>query len=96
MTNDQREIRRNLRILEHAEVSGDVSKTCRYFGVGRASFYRWRQILRTRGEDALANNRSVPHNHPNKAPAEVSEMGWMPLSPDGITMCQACDVETQE
>ena len=23
----------------------------------------------------------------------LQEMGWMPLSPDGIAMCQACDVE---
>lgn len=48
MTNDQREIRRKLRILEHAQTSGDVSRTCRYFGVGRASFYKWRQACRSR------------------------------------------------
>ena len=35
---DQREIQRKLRVLEHAERSGQVSKTCRYFGIGRASF----------------------------------------------------------
>jgi hypothetical protein len=29
MANDPREIRRKLRILAHAETSGDVSKTCR-------------------------------------------------------------------
>ena len=73
MTNDPREIRRNLRILEHAEASGDVSKTCRYFGVGRASFCRWRHALRARGEAGLANRRSVPHNHPNKTPTEIAE-----------------------
>jgi len=28
MTSDQRDIRRKLRILKHAEASGDVSKTC--------------------------------------------------------------------
>ena len=69
MTDGQREIRRKLRVLEHAELSGDVSKTCRYFGVGRASFYRWRQAHLTHGETGLANKRSVPHNHPNKTPA---------------------------
>jgi transposase len=73
MTNDPREIRRKLRVLEHAEASGDVSKTCRYFGVGRASFYRWRHALRAQGEAGLANKRSVPHNHPNKTPTEVAE-----------------------
>ena len=73
MANDPREIRRKLRILEHAEASGDVSKTCRYFGVGRASFYRWRHALRLQGEAGLAGKRSVPHNHPNKTPTEVAE-----------------------
>lgn len=45
MTSDPREIRRKLRILEHAEASGDVSKTYRYSGIGRASSYRWRHAL---------------------------------------------------
>lgn len=39
MYKDQREVRRKLRVLQHAEQIGNVSKTCRYFGVGRASFY---------------------------------------------------------
>jgi hypothetical protein len=35
MTQAEREIRRKLRILQHAERSGNVSKTCRYYGVAR-------------------------------------------------------------
>lgn len=71
MNADQREIRRKLRILQHAERIGDVSKTCRYFGIGRASFYRWRQAYQKLGDAGLANKRSVPHSHPNKTPAVV-------------------------
>ena len=59
MTSDQREIRRKLRVLEHAEATGKVSKTCRYFGIGRASYYRWRHAYRVQGEPGLANKRSV-------------------------------------
>jgi transposase InsO family protein len=73
MTNQQREIRRKLRILRHADKIGDVSKTCRYFGIGRASFYRWRQAYADRGEAGLANARSVPHSHPNKTAPEIVE-----------------------
>jgi transposase-like protein len=73
MTNDQHEIRRKFRVLQHAKETGDVSKTCRHFGIGRASFYRWRQAYADRGEAGLANARSVPHHHPNKIPAEVVE-----------------------
>ena len=40
MNQDEKEIKRKLRVIRHAQQSGNVSKTCRYFGVGRASFYR--------------------------------------------------------
>lgn len=40
MTKDKREIQRKLRILRYAEEIGQFAKTCRYFGIGRASFYR--------------------------------------------------------
>ena len=73
ITDDQREIRRKLRVLEYAELSGDVSKTCQHFGVGRASFYRWCHAHRAHGEAGLTNNRSVPYNHPNKTPTAVDE-----------------------
>ena len=42
MNKDQRGIRRKLRILKQAEEIGSVVKTCRYFGVSRSGFYRWR------------------------------------------------------
>ena len=73
MAKDQQKIRRNLRILDHAAASGDVSKTSRYFGIGRASFYRLRYALADHGEAGLANKRSVPHNHPNRTPEAVPE-----------------------
>ena len=73
MAKDQQEIRRKLRILDHAAASGDVSKTCRYFGIERASCYLWRHALADHGEAGLANKRSVPHNHPNRTPETVAE-----------------------
>lgn len=33
---DEREVQRKLRILQHAEKIGHVANTCRYFGIGRA------------------------------------------------------------
>jgi transposase-like protein len=38
-----KEAERRRRVLDHAKQTGNVAKTCRYFGIGRASFYRWRQ-----------------------------------------------------
>jgi len=39
MTKEERDIQRKLRVLQYADTIGDVSKACRYFGIGRASFY---------------------------------------------------------
>lgn len=36
MTKNNREIQRKLRVLSYAEQLGDVSRACRYFGIGRA------------------------------------------------------------
>lgn len=73
MNTDQREIRRKLRILEHAEQCGNIGKTCRYFGIGRSSFYRWRIAYRLHGEVGLINSKPVPKIHPNQTPDEVVE-----------------------
>ena len=70
---DQREIQRKLRVLQHAERTGQVSKTCRYFGIGRASFYRWKRAYERDGEDGLANAKPIPKSSPNQTPVEVEE-----------------------
>lgn len=46
MTQTGRDIQRKLRILKHAEETGKVERICRYFGVGRASFYPWKRLCR--------------------------------------------------
>ncbi len=38
MTKDQREIHRKLRILQYAEETGHVAKTCRYLGSADPAF----------------------------------------------------------
>ncbi len=73
MNRDQREIRRKLRILEHADRNGSVSTTCRYFGIARASFYRWRALYRKHGASGLINAKPVARNHPNRTPDDVVE-----------------------
>ena len=73
MSKDGREIARKLRVLRHADMVGDVSKTCRYFGVGRSSFYRWRTAYRKQGEAGLVNQPPIPKWHANRTPIEIEE-----------------------
>ena len=70
---DEREVQRKLRILQHAEKIGHVAKTCRYFGIGRASFYRWKSAYQRDGEAGLVNAKTIPKNPPNQTPPEVAE-----------------------
>ncbi|SLN74275.1 hypothetical protein ROG8370_03662 [Roseovarius gaetbuli] len=73
MNKDQREIGRKLRILRYAEEIGHVAKTCRYFGIGRASFYRWRKAYAEHGEAGLINAPPIPKWHAIRTPPEREE-----------------------
>jgi transposase len=73
MKEDLREIQRKLRILQHAAESGNVSKTCRYFGIGRASFYRWQTAYRKLGGDGLINRKPIPKQPAKKTAPEIEE-----------------------
>ena len=88
MTNEQREIHRKKRVLEHAERMGNVNKTCRYFGVARSTFYLWRARYRELGDEGLKSRRCCAHDHPNKTPDEVVDkiLHWRRTYPMG-PMC---------
>ena len=73
MTQQDREIQRRLRILKYAEETGHVGRTCRYFGIGRASFYRWKSAFEKHGESGLARKKPIPKNPKNRTPPEIVE-----------------------
>ena len=73
MTNEERDIQRKLRVLQHAEKIGNARKACRYFGIGRSSFYRWRDAYQKHGESGLKNAKSIPKNPANQTPPEIVE-----------------------
>ncbi|MEW6475822.1 MAG: helix-turn-helix domain-containing protein, partial [Actinomycetota bacterium] len=46
-----RKVRHRLAVLRHAEeVSGNVSMTCRYYGISRPTFYKWLRRFEELGE----------------------------------------------
>ena len=67
----QRYIHRKLRILNHADEHGSVVKTFRYFGIGRSTFYKWRELLAKHGEEGLINRPPIPKWHYNHTPPEI-------------------------
>lgn len=66
MTKEDRDIQRKLKVLRHAAQAGHVAKTCRHFGVGRSSFYRWKAAYDQRGEAGLVNAKPIPKNPANR------------------------------
>ncbi len=70
-TNQERDVQRKIKVLHYAEQSGCVAKTCRYFGIGRASFYRWRSAFQSRGKAGFVNAKPIPKNPANQIPLEI-------------------------
>jgi transposase InsO family protein len=71
MNEEQRIVQKRLRVLEHAQKTGNARKTCRYFGIARSSFYRWKRAFDRDGESGLVNKPRVARNHPNQLSKEV-------------------------
>lgn len=51
------DIRRKMKILNHAEQSGNISHTCRYYGMSRETLYRWKRLYKANGEAGLINSK---------------------------------------
>ena len=71
--NDGREVQRKLLVVQHTERTGQVAKTCGYFGIGRTNFYRWRRAYEQDGVARLVNAKTIPKNSPNQTPPELAE-----------------------
>ena len=64
--------RRRLAVIRHAqEVSGNVAKTCRYYGISRQVFYRWLQRYDEEGEAGLRDRSKRPLTSPRATHVDV-------------------------
>jgi len=61
-----------LAVIRHAqEVTGNVSKTCRYYGITRQAYYKWLRRYEAGGITALRDGSSRPHTSPRATSADV-------------------------
>lgn len=59
-------------IIKHAsEVTGNVAKTCRHYGISRRTFYKWIKRYETHGSAGLCNQSRKPHNSPRQTAPEI-------------------------
>jgi transposase InsO family protein/transposase-like protein len=67
-----RNVARRLAMIRHfEELSGNVAKTCRYYGISRPTFYKWFRRYQDHGLEGLRDTSSRPHSSPNATKAEV-------------------------
>jgi transposase len=67
-----RGVAHRLAIIRHAqEVTGNVSMTCRYFGITRQAFYTWLRRYEEQGLEGLRDRSRRPHVMPNATKPEV-------------------------
>jgi len=70
----ERQAKHRLAVLRHVEeVSGNVSATCRYYGISRNCYYKWLRRFEAEGVDGLQDRSSAPHRMPTATSAEVVE-----------------------
>ena len=53
------------------ELTGNVAKTCRYYGISRQVYYKWLRRYEEGGLDALRDRSSRPHVSPKATRVEV-------------------------
>lgn len=69
-----RRANRRLAVLQHAEeVSGNVAATCRYYGISRNVFYRWKRRYEDEGLEGLKDRSSAPLYCPTVTHPDVVE-----------------------
>lgn len=60
------------KILQQAnEAPRNVARTCRYFGISRKTYYKWKRRYDEHREAGLCDRPRIPHRSPRSTPREV-------------------------
>ena len=62
---------RRIAVLEHAQKTGNVSETCRVFGISRTRYYQWKGVADRYGLDALVPKKRRTPQMPDATPTHV-------------------------
>ena len=61
-----------LKVLQHAsDVTQNIARTCRHFGISRQAFYEWQARYEAHGVTGLCDRPRTPHRSPRATPPDV-------------------------
>lgn len=65
------DIRRKTKVLEAAKACGNITATCRRYGISRETFYKWKRRFEALGERGLINSKPCPQNPTIRVKADI-------------------------
>ncbi|UZS00029.1 IS481 family transposase [Chondrinema litorale] len=68
------DIRRKLKVLNYAKEIGNITKACRYFGISRETYYKWKRAYDQHGQEALINKKPCPENPKLRTPIRIEKL----------------------
>lgn len=68
-----RDIRQKLKIFAEAKANGNITATCRHYGISRDTYYRWLRQYKEFGERGLINKKPCPQNPKIRVATEIEE-----------------------
>ena len=74
MSNQERQIKMRISWFNHVkEITHNVAKTCRYYGISRTAYYRWYNRYLKEGASGLVDRSKRPLHSPKTTKTEVLE-----------------------
>ena len=67
------DIRRKKKVFAYAKEIGNITKACRYFGISRETYYKWKRAYEKSGDEGLINKKPCPENPKLRTPKPIEE-----------------------